>query len=82
MPLSMHTDTGCFNEAAGIRRGRHLEAYRDRLAQRRLSMRPRVFAAEDLSPTQRCATPYVASMRPRVFAAEDDFDVFFRSLHS
>ena len=61
----------CFNEAAGIPRGRRVE---DRQAGGRehASMRPRVFPAEDGSPRADHREEWCwASMRPRVFPAED-----------
>ena len=61
----------CFNEAAGIPRGR-LEHFAERRAfVRGASMRPRVFPAEDDRIRHRIVAPVQASMRPRVFPAED-----------
>ena len=61
----------CFNEAAGIPRGRqrHLAiGETNQLA----SMRPRVFPAEDADDGgARTPEEVLASMRPRVFPAED-----------
>ena len=61
----------CFNEAAGIPRGRRAEWRQGRATLTAASMRPRVFPAEDA----RCPPPLAparrASMRPRVFPAED-----------
>ena len=65
----------CFNEAAGIPRGRlDQERRRSWPAGRRASMRPRVFPAEDGSVGVVAGgrrAPADASMRPRVFPAED-----------
>ena len=60
----------CFNEAAGIPRGRRKDstALALRLA---ASMRPRVFPAEDQCSPHRTCAETGASMRPRVFPAED-----------
>ena len=62
---------GCFNEAAGIPRGRREQTMRDYPEMVVASMRPRVFPAED--PHLRIVAPdrRRASMRPRVFPAED-----------
>ena len=61
----------CFNEAAGIPRGRHELHTRMSTKSCHASMRPRVFPAEDgeLLPHERERDR--ASMRPRVFPAED-----------
>ena len=70
-PLYRVVTSGCFNEAAGIPRGR-LRHFRRPSAGSDASMRPRVFPAEDLGYAAR-SMPTVAnaSMRPRVFPAED-----------
>ena len=62
----------CFNEAAGIPRGRLylIETEKGRYL---ASMRPRVFPAEDLGVAGSDSLKRrLASMRPRVFPAEDD----------
>ena len=63
----------CFNEAAGIPRGRHPQPdQHSTYVVTEASMRPRVFPAEDLPDRQRPRRPVgLASMRPRVFPAED-----------
>ena len=60
----------CFNEAAGIPRGRRNHSVR-RVFRERASMRPRVFPAEDDQRNQNPRGETNASMRPRVFPAED-----------
>ena len=60
----------CFNEAAGIPRGR-LAAVARLERERSASMRPRVFPAEDHGEPQPDERVVSASMRPRVFPAED-----------
>ena len=60
----------CFNEAAGIPRGR-LRVGRNHHQACSASMRPRVFPAEDPDGTDGTDAREVASMRPRVFPAED-----------
>ena len=62
----------CFNEAAGIPRGRRTtrSGYRQPDP---ASMRPRVFPAEDFFRRRLRASVTTASMRPRVFPAEDGF---------
>ena len=60
----------CFNEAAGIPRGRPISGkvyYMSVTA----SMRPRVFPAEDERRLKAEIAAIEASMRPRVFPAED-----------
>ena len=65
-------EVGCFNEAAGIPRGRRGARRTSRGRRAWASMRPRVFPAED---ALRLRLPRLrlrdASMRPRVFPAED-----------
>ena len=60
----------CFNEAAGIPRGRR-PVGAGRGGAPRASMRPRVFPAEDVRAHGRGRVGHHASMRPRVFPAED-----------
>ena len=60
----------CFNEAAGIPRGRR-HRDRGRWQPQCASMRPRVFPAEDLIDGDVDNRSLAASMRPRVFPAED-----------
>ena len=60
----------CFNEAAGIPRGRP-RGPRVPALETRASMRPRVFPAEDGTGGERQHSTSKASMRPRVFPAED-----------
>ena len=60
----------CFNEAAGIPRGRPGDV-RARHPLERASMRPRVFPAEDGPSAYTHELDILASMRPRVFPAED-----------
>ena len=61
-----------FNEAAGIPRGRRERRRVGTNPERRASMRPRVFPAEDLYALPELIAIHVASMRPRVFPAEDE----------
>ena len=62
----------CFNEAAGIPRGRLCPMPCDDGVESLASMRPRVFPAEDLGGRGAgCLAGPDASMRPRVFPAED-----------
>ena len=62
----------CFNEAAGIPRGRRGIARRvDSIGLHVASMRPRVFPAEDGGRCGDGGGRAGASMRPRVFPAED-----------
>ena len=61
----------CFNEAAGIPRGRHVPPRQVQAAMLRASMRPRVFPAEDARIQATVRGRGQASMRPRVFPAED-----------
>ena len=63
--------SACFNEAAGIPRGRHADADLTALTGEIASMRPRVFPAEDGHGVRHGHHGGVASMRPRVFPAED-----------
>ena len=65
-----HDSLVCFNEAAGIPRGRLFVDY-ELDAVRHASMRPRVFPAEDAKQGETSSTGKSASMRPRVFPAED-----------
>ena len=60
----------CFNEAAGIPRGRRCRDARVSDGDR-ASMRPRVFPAEDAASRAYPMARPAASMRPRVFPAED-----------
>ena len=61
----------CFNEAAGIPRGRHTVETPDLAEPEPASMRPRVFPAADKNLAVVGDDPVIASMRPRVFPAED-----------
>ena len=61
----------CFNEAAGIPRGRRGTRPQGR-RRPQASMRPRVFPAEDGAAERRAVRGADASMRPRVFPAEDE----------
>ena len=61
----------CFNEAAGIPRGRPPATSRAGRSTDRASMRPRVFPAEDAAAIPPAGAHQTASMRPRVFPAED-----------
>ena len=61
----------CFNEAAGIPRGRRADE-QGRARPPVASMRPRVFPAEDDEQYAIHHNLQTASMRPRVFPAEDD----------
>ena len=65
------TGCGCFNEAAGIPRGRRAGRGESGADAGAASMRPRVFPAEDLIRVVRVPPDVLASMRPRVFPAED-----------
>ena len=69
-PKSRCIECACFNEAAGIPRGRHVLHLIHAPAER-ASMRPRVFPAEDRDLVPGHRADAVASMRPRVFPAED-----------
>ena len=60
----------CFNEAAGIPRGRRFKVI-PLSSHATASMRPRVFPAEDLDDNRLFDRDELASMRPRVFPAED-----------
>jgi len=62
---------GCFNEAAGIPRGRHGKLKGSKSV-KHASMRPRVFPAEDATHSRSAHAAGGASMRPRVFPAEDN----------
>ena len=66
-----HDSVRCFNEAAGIPRGRHFPGEQDARLSELASMRPRVFPAEDDASTGTSDLLPRASMRPRVFPAED-----------